>query len=483
MLYNLNQSVSWNLLSQLPASWTFEGSNNSSNWTILDSQNNYTEWNQGENVFTFNNDKSFKYYRINITKNNGASTYVVNLSIHEMQLWGYDNSTEKWEYKTPLSESKSGVALVELNKKIYSIGGLKNGAPIKTVEEYDPQTDTWTGKADLNIARYRASATVLDGKIYVTGGTIGSDTTSSVELYNPQTNEWSTVKNLPQPLSGHTSETVNGKILVIGGFNYFTNASDEVYEYDPLTDIWSTKAHLNIKRRYIDSTVISGKVYVVGGINDNLAILNSLEVYDPTNDTWTLKKEMSTRRWGLAVTTLNNELYAIGGFTDNATVSGTGSAKTEKYNPQTDSWTLVSSLNTPRGVISAVTLNNAIYAAGGSNGSDYYNVLEKYTTGEQQEVPDPTDPVEPTDPTDPQPTGIRAILVVTLNTGLEKEFDLSIEEVNAFITWYENKQAGTGPAAYAIDKHNNNKGPFSTRKDYIIFDKILTFEVSEYTAE
>ncbi|WP_233476016.1 hypothetical protein [Paenibacillus sonchi] len=95
---------------------------------------------------------------------------------------------------------------------------------------------------------------------------------------------------------------------------------------------------------------------------------------------------------------------------------------------------------------------------------------------------EPTPTVTPT-PTPEQPTGDRAILVVTMNTGLEKEFDLSMDEVNAFITWYENKQGGTGTASYAINKHDNNKGPFSSRKDYVIFDKILTFSVDEYSAK
>ncbi|WP_233475976.1 procyclic acidic repetitive family protein [Paenibacillus sonchi] len=97
---------------------------------------------------------------------------------------------------------------------------------------------------------------------------------------------------------------------------------------------------------------------------------------------------------------------------------------------------------------------------------------------------EPTPTVEPTpSPTPEHPTGNRAILVVTMNTGLEKEFDLSMDEVNSFITWYENKQAGTGKASYAIDKHDNNKGPFTNRKDYVIFDKILTFSVDEYSAK
>lgn len=60
------------------------------------------------------------------------------------------------------------------------------------------------------------------------------------------------------------------------------------------------------------------------------------------------------------------------------------------------------------------------------------------------------------------------------------EFDLSMKEVNDFIDWYEAKQAGSGKASYAIDKHDNNKGPFKSRKDYILFDRVLTFEVSEY---
>ncbi|OKP84854.1 galactose oxidase [Paenibacillus sp. P32E] len=68
-----------------------------------------------------------------------------------------------------------------------------------------------------------------------------------------------------------------------------------------------------------------------------------------------------------------------------------------------------------------------------------------------------------------------------MNTGLEKEFDLSMAEVNAFIAWYE--QGGTGTASYAINKHDNNKGPFTSRKDYVIFAKILTFSVDEYSTK
>ncbi|MEK5098568.1 hypothetical protein [Bacillus sp. FSL W8-0848] len=73
--------------------------------------------------------------------------------------------------------------------------------------------------------------------------------------------------------------------------------------------------------------------------------------------------------------------------------------------------------------------------------------------------------------------------MVTMTTGLEKEFDLTMEEINKFISWYDQKAAGTGPERYAIDKHENNKGPFDNRKDHIIFSNIFTFEVNEYSAK
>jgi hypothetical protein len=64
--------------------------------------------------------------------------------------------------------------------------------------------------------------------------------------------------------------------------------------------------------------------------------------------------------------------------------------------------------------------------------------------------------------------------------GQEQEFDLSMDELQSFLTWFDTKSEGTGPARYAFTK-TWNKGPYSSRVDYVIFDKILTFEVNKYT--
>jgi hypothetical protein len=98
------------------------------------------------------------------------------------------------------------------------------------------------------------------------------------------------------------------------------------------------------------------------------------------------------------------------------------------------------------------------------------------TTG--PETPVPTSTPEPTETPVPNDSG-RAILVITMINEVVKEYDLSITEVNEFIDWYDLKDAGTGSAKYAFNK-TWNQGPFEKRTEYVIFDKILTFEVNEY---
>jgi fibronectin type 3 domain-containing protein len=76
--------------------------------------------------------------------------------------------------------------------------------------------------------------------------------------------------------------------------------------------------------------------------------------------------------------------------------------------------------------------------------------------------------------------GNRAILEIHMMNGQEFEYDLSMDEVNGFIQWYNNRAAGSGPAMYIMNK-TYNLGPFTSRKDYLVFDKIQDFEVNQYS--
>lgn len=58
-----------------PNSWTFEGSNDGSSWTTLDTRSSVT-WSGGETkTYTFSNTTAYLYYRLNVSANNG-DTYL-----------------------------------------------------------------------------------------------------------------------------------------------------------------------------------------------------------------------------------------------------------------------------------------------------------------------------------------------------------------------------------------------------------------------
>lgn len=54
--------------------WTFEGSNNNTDWTVLDTQTNVAAWSASEiRTYTFSNSTAYRYYRWNVTLNQGGS--------------------------------------------------------------------------------------------------------------------------------------------------------------------------------------------------------------------------------------------------------------------------------------------------------------------------------------------------------------------------------------------------------------------------
>jgi hypothetical protein len=81
--YTLMQVATYN--DEKPTAWTFEGSHDNVNWGILDTRTaqNISNDVASPSLYTFLNATAFRYYRINITANNGSISHA---GITEMQI-------------------------------------------------------------------------------------------------------------------------------------------------------------------------------------------------------------------------------------------------------------------------------------------------------------------------------------------------------------------------------------------------------------
>ena len=67
-----------------PKSWSLLGSNDGVSWTTLDTQTNQADTVSGDTrTYTVASPGSYKYYRLNVTANNGDPI----IQLAELQLW------------------------------------------------------------------------------------------------------------------------------------------------------------------------------------------------------------------------------------------------------------------------------------------------------------------------------------------------------------------------------------------------------------
>jgi hypothetical protein len=380
----------------------------------------------------------------------------------------FAGSTFVWEKKSDLPAANAGGAVVEYNGKIYLFGGstgsgigAAEGTKSKATYVYDPSTDTWTQKSNMPSERSAVRAAVLNDKIYVVGGYNGLNGTTlamtkTLQIYDPIADTWTTGTDMVTARAWAAVTAIDGKVYVFGGASAPGTYLKSVEAYDPVTNKWTAKS--SIPKEIPQGVVaqVYGDIYLANNVTSDFW------KYDYVTDTYQAKANWPQTAGDAGAVTVNNKLYILG---------RNSSTNVSTYDPIENKWTSEFAISSPRIQYGAVAINEKIYIVGGTTAATNgllktVEMLNLAQVPEQPEVP---------------VTG-RAILNVTLDTGLEKEFDLSMNEVNSFISWYESKAAGTGTASYAIDKHDNNKGPFKSRKDYVIFDKILTFEVNEYEA-
>ncbi|SMC17121.1 Uncharacterized conserved protein YjdB, contains Ig-like domain [Clostridium acidisoli DSM 12555] len=79
------------------------------------------------------------------------------------------------------------------------------------------------------------------------------------------------------------------------------------------------------------------------------------------------------------------------------------------------------------------------------------------------------------------PADGNALLTVTMTDGQQRSYDITMSQVNDFITWYNNRAGGQGGFTYSFNK-TPSSAAYTKRTEYLIYDKISNYDVDEYKA-
>ncbi|XP_070434995.1 kelch-like protein 1 isoform X2 [Equus przewalskii] len=170
---------------------------------------------------------------------------------------------------------------------------------------------------------------------------------------------------------------LEGPIYAVGGHDGWSYLNT-VERWDPQSQQWTFVASMSIARSTVGVAALNGKLYSVGG-RDGSSCLSSMEYYDPHTNKWNMCAPMCKRRGGVGVATCDGFLYAVGGH--DAPASNHCSRLldyVERYDPKTDTWTMVAPLSMPRDAVGVCLLGDRLYAVGGYDGQTYLNTMESY---------------------------------------------------------------------------------------------------------
>ena len=137
---------------------------------------------------------------------------------------------------------------------------------------------------------------------------------------------------------------------------------------------WTTLAPMSVERNdFFKTEVIDGKIYAIGGYTDD-GITSSVEVYNPDTDTWTTLSSMSCGRREFQTQVIDGKIYALGGYN----TSDQHLSSAEVYDPDTNTWTTLSAMSTARMNFQTEVIDGKLYVIGGFNGSSVFSSAEVY---------------------------------------------------------------------------------------------------------
>ncbi|WEZ15591.1 Kelch repeat-containing protein [Bacillus safensis] len=427
----------------------------------------------------------------------------------------YDPKIDLWSEKASMPRLRTGAAYATVGKKIYVIGGLTDTTKTvhKTIDVYDTELDQWTEEPIQMPEKFiytsyingSLRAVTVGEKIYI----VASLSSSPVNFYSYDTvsGEWESLDNSQlTSRQGRSIAEINGKLYIAGGEANVSRTNDkDILEYDMTLGKWQRLKDIQLNSFAYEAAyaTYNHQLFMIGGqrIGDRSSkLLKQVQIFDPqTSQVKDSLYEIPEGRVGSVAAIADDQLYVIGGrdyaesigsysvknnFKSVISISLKDLQKVSKDQDETKPGDGTS--EEPKDQDGTKPDDGTTEEPKTEEPKDQDGTKPGDGTTEEPKDQDGTKPGDGTteepkdqDGTKPGEEATKGILSITMINGLQKDYLLSMKEINDFLNWYKERSFGIGMNFYEInDEHN--KGPFTSKKDYVVYQNILMFDIKQY---
>ena len=208
--------------------------------------------------------------------------------------------------------------------QLFSLTGEGSGR--KWTEEFTP----------MPTKRYNSTALCIGTALIVAGGKRRYDSPlQTVEVMNTETLQWSTAAHLPRPASCAPGAVCGDRVYILSLVRYSkymytcpVSALIQSCGSRSRARVWNKLAAQPVT----ETTCVSilGRLLTIGGIDSNDKPTTAVYMYNPDSDSWEVISHMATPRWNCFAAVLpNNQLMVVGGETDRDTTDSVELATVE----------------------------------------------------------------------------------------------------------------------------------------------------------
>lgn len=267
----------------------------------------------------------FKIFKLVVNDNNKFKAFLVIIVFIITAICYVSNTTSSnFETIDGLNVPRNNhTATLLKDGKVLIVGGVtdrkysnkfnEKGIETKIAELYEPAKKKFIIAGKMNEGRWFHSANLLkDGRVLVVGGLNNDNVTqkinylSSVEIYNPKTGTFNYAGNMHYPRYNHKSLLLkDGRVLIYGGCHSkkSINCGKRLEIYNPKDGKFYFTGSMEEARGSIFTATLlkDGRVLITGGFNEkeyekSYKYLKSAEIYNPDTNRFTLINNMKTPR-------------------------------------------------------------------------------------------------------------------------------------------------------------------------------------------